>query len=66
MFVGYISKSNCVSSISLPGIYLLRKSLKEMFLLKEQISYEHVPDYIHKLNILYTSLTVKKRVYLVN
>jgi len=67
MFVGYISNSKCVSSISLPGIYLLKRSLRQMFMSKEQISYKHVPDYINKLkHSLYFIYCKENGIYLLN
>lgn len=63
MYVKYIENSKFVSVTTLPGINFMRQSLIEIYLLDNDLAYNHAFLYIRQLAIhLRNAMTLKRKV----
>lgn len=63
MYVKYVENSKFVSFTTLPGINFMRHSLAEIYLLDNNLAYNHAFLYIRQLAIhLRNATTLKKKV----
>lgn len=63
MYVKYVENSKFVSLTTLPGINFMRQSLIEIYLLDNDLAYNHAFLYIRQLAIhLRNAMTLKRKV----